>query len=355
MEENEAEDRLEGIEGMRKYDVFISYSRYDKKAVTGIKEYLEEQGFSCWMDLDGIESGSQEFSEDIINAIDASSAMLFFLSAESQKSKWAIKEIDYATDEHKHVVIVRLNDDAMTKKFRFNFKRADIIDWRDLSQRGKLLGDLKAWALELGQRLSVEAYEFYSQGKYTEAASLSQESAKRGNADGQYLLGWMYYYGYGVQQDYVMAERWSRRAAERGHKEAQYNLGRIYERGHGVENNYVEAVRWYRAAAEQGCCDAQCDLGRMYELGRGTGEKDEAQALTWYRMAANRGHREARNRLAKLLAEKEKRPLHKLKKFLKSICGFLLRLFCWMLVGAVVLAVVTLAFLLKFGIISFWN
>lgn len=128
------------------YDVFISYSRKNKDAVSAIKGYLESQGFSCWMDLEGIESGSREFSEHIINAIDASSAMLFFLSAESQESEWALKEIDYATDEHKHVVIVRFNDDQMTKKFRFEFKRADIIDWRLPEQRGKLLRDMRSWS-----------------------------------------------------------------------------------------------------------------------------------------------------------------------------------------------------------------
>ena len=133
----------------KKYDVFISYSRKNKDTVQPIKECLELQGFSCWMDLEGIESGSREFSEHIINAIDASSTMLFFLSAESQESSWALKEIDCATDEHKHVDIVRFNDDQMTKKFRFDFKRADIIDWRIAEQRGKLLRDLKNW---VGQR-----------------------------------------------------------------------------------------------------------------------------------------------------------------------------------------------------------
>ncbi len=182
---------------------------------------------------------------------------------------------------------------------------------------------------------------------------MSQESARRGNADGQYLLGWMYYYGYGVPQNYKLAERWSRKAAEQGHKEAQYNLGRMYERGHGVEHNSVEALEWYRVAAEQGSSDAQCDLGQMYEQGCGVDEKDETQALTWYRIAANRGHKEAQNRLAKLLAKKENRPLNKLKRSVKGFCGFLLRLFCWMLLGAAILAVVILAFLLKFGIISF--
>ena len=54
------------------HDIFISYCRRDHTAVKPIKEELEAQGFSCWMDLEGIESGAAEFSQHIIDAIDAS-------------------------------------------------------------------------------------------------------------------------------------------------------------------------------------------------------------------------------------------------------------------------------------------
>ena len=127
------------------HDIFVSYSRRDLAAVKRIKEELESLGFSCWVDLLGIESGSLEFSRPIIDAIDGSMSMLFFLSADSQMSKWALKEIDYATGEKKHVVLVRFNDDPMTKDFRFFFGRTDIIDWRISEQKEKLLRDLRKW------------------------------------------------------------------------------------------------------------------------------------------------------------------------------------------------------------------
>lgn len=133
---------------MNTHDIFISYSRHDLKVVQPIKEELERLGFSCWMDLEGIESGTLEFSDHIIAAIDASTAMLFFLSTDSQTSEWALKEIDYALGEKKHVVLVRFNDDALVKKFRFDFKRADIVDWRKSEQREKLLGYLCRWVEE---------------------------------------------------------------------------------------------------------------------------------------------------------------------------------------------------------------
>ncbi len=42
------------------HDIFISYSRRDLAAVKPIKEELEEQGFSCWMDLGSKTSQSEE-------------------------------------------------------------------------------------------------------------------------------------------------------------------------------------------------------------------------------------------------------------------------------------------------------
>lgn len=127
-------------------DIFISYSHCDNDAVNSIKKELEACGFTCWMDVDGgVKSGSRRFSKDIIDAIDGSKCMLFFLSSESQSSEWALKEIDYATSENRNVVLVRFNDDPLTKEFRFDFGRSDIIDWRVAPQREKLLKDLGRW------------------------------------------------------------------------------------------------------------------------------------------------------------------------------------------------------------------
>ncbi len=40
-----------------KYDVFISYSRKDKKIVSKFITTLKNRGYRLWMDVDGIESG----------------------------------------------------------------------------------------------------------------------------------------------------------------------------------------------------------------------------------------------------------------------------------------------------------
>lgn len=137
--------------------IFISYSRKDFDAVKPIKEELVANGFSCWMDLEGIESGSEEFTEHLANAIEQSRVLLFFLSGNSQKSRWSLNELRVARDDKKHVVLIRFNNDNMTTKFRLEFGGADVIDWRQLEQKAKLLRDLRAWTDETNENHSPTA------------------------------------------------------------------------------------------------------------------------------------------------------------------------------------------------------
>lgn len=127
------------------HDIFISYSRRDLAAVKPIKEQLESLGFSCWMDLEGIESGSEEFTNAIVNSINNSAVVLFFLSRASQESRWSLNELRLARRKKKRVVMILFNDDAMLDKFILEFGGADIIDWRVAVQKEKLLRDLAKW------------------------------------------------------------------------------------------------------------------------------------------------------------------------------------------------------------------
>ena len=70
--------------------------------------------------------------------------------------------------------------------------------------------------------------------------------------------------------------------ANQGNAEQQYNLGEMYYFGKGVPQDVAEAVKWYRLAADQGNADAQLALGMMYEIdGMGvTRDYAEAAAMT---------------------------------------------------------------------------
>lgn len=68
----------------------------------------------------------------------------------------------------------------------------------------------------------------------------------------QWLLGYRYIKGNGVEKDEVEGVRWSRRAAEQGYAPAQGLLGWCYGDGKGVVKDLVQAYKWIYLAATQG-------------------------------------------------------------------------------------------------------
>ena len=69
--------------------------------------------------------------------------------------------------------------------------------------------------------------------------------------------------------DYATALKELRPLAEQSHAEAQYLVGYMYYKGQGVDQDGTEAVKWLRKAAEQGNVKAQLRLGMMFRLGLG--------------------------------------------------------------------------------------
>lgn len=127
-------------------EVFISYSRYDLEVVKEIKSVIEDLcGVKCWMDLKNIESGSSQFTQEIIDGIDNCNVFLFMLSEKSQESEFALLELNYAKDEGKQVVLVNINDCKLIKAFKFLYGLTDRIAWTNDAQREKLLRDITRW------------------------------------------------------------------------------------------------------------------------------------------------------------------------------------------------------------------
>ena len=143
-------------------------------------------------------------------------------------------------------------------------------------------GTASAW----GNFLAGE--DAYLREDYAKALEEWQPLAKRGNAEAQNMLGYMYRYGQGVPQDFTQARKWYRLAADQGNARAQNNLGAMYRQGLGMPQNFQEALKWFRRAAEQGNGGAQNHLGLMYFEGQGIG-KDVIQAYKWAYLSAQQG------------------------------------------------------------------
>ena len=125
--------------------IFISYSRIDKNIVFPfVKRIEQELSTTCWIDYEGIESGSQ-FEEVIVNAIEESKVVLFMLSDNSINSKWTKREVLYAEDEDKRIVPIIVDDKGLRKWFKFHFGNVDYIDIKDEGQCDKLLNNLASW------------------------------------------------------------------------------------------------------------------------------------------------------------------------------------------------------------------
>lgn len=112
--------------------------------------------------------------------------------------------------------------------------------------------------------------------------------AFQGDVEAQNMLGFMYRWGQGVEQDFAKAQEWYRRAADKGHPTAQNNLGLVFRYGLGVPKDYQQAFHWFLRAAEQGNAAGQNHLGLMYFKGEGV-EKDYVQSYKWAVLSAEQG------------------------------------------------------------------
>ena len=97
--------------------------------------------------------------------------------------------------------------------------------------------------------------------RHAQALPLCREAAAAGSLAGQWSLGTLYDFGFGVAEDPRQAAHWYRQAAIHGYAWVQHNLGLMYLRGRGVARNPAQAAEWFQRAAEQGQPRAQFNLG----------------------------------------------------------------------------------------------
>lgn len=114
-------------------------------------------------------------------------------------------------------------------------------------------------------------------------------SAKTGNVDSQYMLGYMYSYGH-VEKNIPLALEYFELAAEQGHVLSATHLALLYQMPE--YHNYEKAFRYCKYAADCGDSPAEFVLGTMYLLGRGC-EPDEDKAYLCFKHAAENGAPEA--------------------------------------------------------------
>ena len=141
--------------------IFISYKRIDKEKVLPIVEEINQRtGASCWIDLEGIESGDQ-FERVIIRAIKECEILVFMMTSNSiaplmdpktgqpdySTPSWTEREVKFALDRKKRVIPLSIDGTMVSDCdwLAFNCSGIDSIDYSNKDQREKFFRNLSKW------------------------------------------------------------------------------------------------------------------------------------------------------------------------------------------------------------------
>ncbi len=113
---------------------------------------------------------------------------------------------------------------------------------------------------------------------------LFSQAAEGGNTTAQYMLGMIYYNGFGVAKNDDKAFIYLKKAAST-FDEAQYQLALRYMNAEGTPRNYGNAVNNLARAAHQGHVPSMIMLGDILAAGVNY-PKNEVDAYIWYNVAS---------------------------------------------------------------------
>ncbi len=100
------------------HDVFLSYSAPDQKAADAICKALEDAGVRCWIAPRNIAPGSH-WGGSIVDAIQASKAVLVVFSEHSNQSPQVVREMECAVGKRLPLIPVRIADVNPTEDMQY--------------------------------------------------------------------------------------------------------------------------------------------------------------------------------------------------------------------------------------------
>lgn len=107
-------------------DVFISYSRKDSEVVTSLYKRLEQSGLKCWIDIDGMYSGTS-FKKVIVDAIKNSKVLLFVSSENSNQYRNVVNEVSVAIERGKKIIPVKLDMTPYSESIEYDLINHDFL------------------------------------------------------------------------------------------------------------------------------------------------------------------------------------------------------------------------------------
>lgn len=107
------------------YDVFISYKSEERPEALHIKNFLQANGVSCWMDQDQIKIG-QDYEKVIAAIMPKCRAIVLLLSYASQQSKEVQIEYELARRNNALVFPIKIKDCDLTEYYDKEFRHTQV-------------------------------------------------------------------------------------------------------------------------------------------------------------------------------------------------------------------------------------
>jgi uncharacterized protein len=161
------------------------------------------------------------------------------------------------------------------------------------ARRGEALGQFNLAMMNLRRELPGASD--------AKAWQLLQRAAGQQLALAENALGEMIEQGRRGRPDPKAACAWFERAAEHGNADGALAIATCHYLGRGRSKDMVQAHRWYLEAAKAGDVGAQYLVASMFETGLGV-QADERLARYWYAAAASNGDDAAKAKLKAMQA-----------------------------------------------------
>ena len=116
-------------------EIFISHSSQDAECARKVLQYIEDNGYDCYISSRDIRGGLH-YAKDIVNVLKECKVVVLIASAHSNLSEHVLNEIDICVDNKKTIIPLFIEDFDISDEFRYYLGRSQrvIVEGEDVSE-----------------------------------------------------------------------------------------------------------------------------------------------------------------------------------------------------------------------------
>jgi len=122
-------------------DVFVSYKHEEKDFAFAVVDHLEGNGFSVWIDKQGIDAGN-DWRQEIMDGIEHAMVLVFIESPDSVDSKFCREELEWAYKHDRRVIRLKFRPAQVKSAVSILLGKAQPIECYSPSDRPRAFGEL---------------------------------------------------------------------------------------------------------------------------------------------------------------------------------------------------------------------